>query len=155
MNRVLTHRWLVILLALLAGGTIITLVWYSAHASRPTFVPNTQHVLGTATVSRKSSDELAIILQTDIAQVFTQFDKSLSKGDINSAQTALAALQSYQRQILTLLPQLSADRKALLAGVCLEQINIFEADLHILPEQAQMDGMLVSAGYQAIMDNTK
>ncbi|MDN5274987.1 MAG: hypothetical protein JWP06_888 [Candidatus Saccharibacteria bacterium] len=132
-------------------GVVATLMWYPTHAVKNMPSPTTHHVLGaTAASALESQDSIAVIAQANITQTFAQFDESLSRGDTNVAEVALTMLRSYQQQVLILLPRLSIDRKVSLARICSENRDIFETDLHILPEHDQMDGMLVLAGCQAI-----
>lgn len=103
------------------------------------------HVLG-------ASSTQIDLLQKLIAQTFTDVDTALSRNNLSAAQEHLHNLHMYQRQILSLWPQLETAQKTSLAQVCANQAELFEANLHRLSEDSQFDGMLVLAGCSVMQD---
>lgn len=102
-------------------------------------------VLGFTTPSNEPS-----VLQQNLSLGFTTFDTLLTNHDLQASRTTLTALQKNQQHILAILPNLPADQKAAFAAICTSNAAIFDANLHLLPEADQMDGMIVVAGCNAI-----
>lgn len=116
------------------------------------YTPQSKRVLGVATALAQadSPDAKAAILQNLLTQAFTQFDTALAGKDFTTAREQLIALQNYQRQILTLWPQLTAAQKVAAAQPCTSHIDVFETNTYLLSEREQLDGALVQAGCTAI-----
>ena len=114
-----------------------------------------RYVLGVAkpTGRQTGPDETAATLQEHMIQLFAALDPDLARNDFTAVSGYLTALQNDQRQILSLWQQLSAVQKVASAHACEEQAKLFGANLHVLPERSQLDGMLVQAGCSAMQES--
>lgn len=112
--------------------------------------PGSTFLITTAYGSTGAGNTTPEALQSLLVQAFTELDKAL----IHRApiEKYLNALQSYQKQVLGLFPQLPASQKTILAKTCADQMPMFEAAMHTMPEHNRMDGLLVHAGCDAIQD---
>lgn len=111
-------------------------------------------VLGSTTPNSQADTpaEQVIRLKSAIDTAFADLDSILASRNFTETASYLHALQNYQHESLLLLPNLSPAEKASLAQACADHANNFEAILHILPEDSQMDGMLVAAGCDAMQE---
>lgn len=112
-------------------------------------------VLGASTIvdQAETPDAKADVLQKLITQTFTDLDNALANA--NTDDNYLDVLQNYQRQALVLWPQLSSDKKTSLAYACATQLSSFGTNLYKLPQDKLMDGMLVLAGCNAIVEGAE
>ena len=108
------------------------------------------HTLGISTAG--TPDTGADELQKLMARAFVEFDAALARNNVAAARNHLNELQNYQRHILFLVKQLSPAWKVSLANVCAEQADMFRTNLYLLPESDQLDGMIVTAGCDAIRE---
>jgi hypothetical protein len=119
--------------------------------TRPAQALSTQ-VLGSQTFV---TDEKSATLQSLLVKEFSDFDVAVSGNKTFLAEDILNFIQDYQRQTLLLFPSLSTARKSSLIRTCLDQTRFLEADLALLPESDQLNGMLVQAGCQSMQDATQ
>lgn len=111
------------------------------------------NVLGLTTPVESGGVEKKIVtLQEHMARLFAALDADLARNNFAAVNSHLTALQDYQRQILNAWPRLSPDQKRASTEVCIKHEAIFEANLHVLPERAQLNGMLVAAGCSAMRE---
>jgi hypothetical protein len=104
-------------------------------------------------LSQTPPSEVAVMgLQNLTMQAANALDGAISSRNTSSTNSALDTLQGYHSQILSAFPRLSLSQKTSLAQSCDQQVSLLEPDLHILPENAHMDGLLVLAGCDAIKD---
>ncbi|HEY5695703.1 MAG TPA: hypothetical protein VIQ80_02615, partial [Candidatus Saccharimonadales bacterium] len=100
-----------------------------------------------------TSDTIAP-LQTSTAQHVAALDSAVSKNDTTKSQSALTSLQGAQQQILSSFPHLTTPQKQAFAKSCQQQLPILEPAVTLLPENNQVDGLLVLAGCDAIQGLT-
>lgn len=119
-------------------------------------LPNSR-VLGSATPSGQASTpaDQANSLRFAADTAFVRLATAVADHNFTEAASYLHALQSYQRESLLLLPDLSSAEKSSLLQVCANHVASLEATLHVLPEENQMDGMLVKAGCDAMQEVTQ
>lgn len=120
---------------------------------RSTYSPQ---VLGASETSdqAKSAAEKVTQLSQELSKGFTSLDEALGRNATASVSSHLNALQEYQRQALSLLPQLSPSQKKTLAQTCADHMPVLETNLHRMIEADQLDGMLVLAGCNALTEGT-
>lgn len=111
----------------------------------------TPRVLGAVDIAVSTDAQIADIT-AKLQTTFTHFDTMISQKQMDAAGNDLLALQDYQQRALALWSQLSAAQKTALTAVCTATASMLEADLHLLPESKQLDGMLVASGCQALQD---
>lgn len=102
-----------------------------------------------------AGDDAVTTLRDAIAQAFAAFDDALSQKNAQAAKDQLAALYAYQQQAMSLQAGLKVYEKSLFAQVCMDNLNIFEANLHTLTDQDLMSGMLVLAACNALQDGAQ
>lgn len=112
----------------------------------------TRNVLDASTDHPSSPDMRAATLQHHIVEIFSQFDTAVARHDFTETPRTLNRLQDYYRQILFIFRQLSPAQQLSLRLTCQQQAGPLEADLALLPENYQMDGLLVKAECEAIQD---
>jgi hypothetical protein len=94
-------------------------------------------------------------LQNLSSQAARKIGTLLTSKDDGTLSANLTSLQQYQRQILSLMPQLSLAQKTAVSQATTEQSGLITAKLYLLPSDLQMDGLVVQAGYQAIRDTAQ
>lgn len=103
----------------------------------------------------QSVDSKIIALQSFTNAAVKKINDTASEKDTDSLRAALASLQDYQRQILTLLPSLTPLQKASIAYTAGQQTTLLDTRLHQLSPTLEMDGLFVQAGYEAIQETAK